>query len=57
MNGANTRPVYKYLKEKGVLGNVAWNFAGKFIVDKTGNVLPVRSEKNLVEEILELAKK
>lgn len=32
-----TRPTYKFLKEKGVLGDVAWNFAGKFIVDKNGN--------------------
>ena len=37
VNGPNTRPTYKYLKEKGVLGDVAWNFAGKFLVDKEGN--------------------
>ena len=37
VNGPNTRPTYKYLKEQGVLGgDVAWNFAGKFIVDKDG---------------------
>mmetsp|Transcript_31718 Transcript_31718/g.45670 ORF Transcript_31718/g.45670 Transcript_31718/m.45670 type:complete len:181 (-) Transcript_31718:140-682(-) len=37
VNGANTRPTYKFLKEKGILGDVAWNFAGKFLVDKDGN--------------------
>jgi len=37
VNGPSTRPTYKFLKEKGVLGDVAWNFAGKFIVDKEGN--------------------
>lgn len=54
VNGPNTRPTYKYLKEKGVLSNVAWNFAGKFLVDKQGNVLPVKSEKSLEEDILKL---
>ena len=37
VNGANTRPTYKFLKEQGVLGDIAWNFAGKFLVDKEGN--------------------
>jgi glutathione peroxidase-family protein len=27
VNGPNTRPTYKFLKEKGILGDVAWNFA------------------------------
>ena len=37
VNGPNTRPTYKFLKEQGVLSDVAWNFAGKFLVDKEGN--------------------
>ncbi|RYG66780.1 hypothetical protein EON64_08965 [archaeon] len=37
VNGPNSRPTYRYLKSKGVLGDVAWNFAGKFIVDQEGN--------------------
>jgi len=37
VNGDNARPTYRYLREKGVLGNVSWNFAGKFVVDKEGN--------------------
>jgi glutathione peroxidase-family protein len=28
VNGPKTRPTYKFLKEKGILGDVAWNFAG-----------------------------
>lgn len=55
VNGPNTRPTYKYLKEQGVLGDIAWNFAGKFIVDKEGNVLPVKSEKDLEATIAKLA--
>ena len=55
VNGPKTRPTYKFLKEKGVLGDVAWNFAGKFIVDKSGNVLPVKSEKDLEATITKLA--
>eukprot|EP00596_Hydrurales_sp_CCMP1899_P007405 CAMPEP_0119041664 /NCGR_PEP_ID=MMETSP1177-20130426/12845_1 /TAXON_ID=2985 /ORGANISM="Ochromonas sp, Strain CCMP1899" /LENGTH=186 /DNA_ID=CAMNT_0007007881 /DNA_START=42 /DNA_END=602 /DNA_ORIENTATION=+ len=57
VNGANTRPTYKYLKEQGVLGDVSWNFAGKFLVDKQGNVLPVKSEKDIEATILALTQK
>jgi glutathione peroxidase-family protein len=57
VNGPNTRPTYKFLKEKGILGDVAWNFAGKFLVDKQGNVLPVKSEKDLEAQIIKLAEK
>ena len=42
VNGENTHPLYKYLKEnsKGVLGTEAikWNFT-KFLVDKNGKVV------------------
>jgi glutathione peroxidase len=42
VNGANTHPLYKYLKHeaKGLLGSEAikWNFT-KFLVDKTGKVV------------------
>jgi glutathione peroxidase len=41
VNGANTHPLYQYLKHeaKGLLGSEAikWNFT-KFLVDKDGNV-------------------
>jgi glutathione peroxidase len=42
VNGANTHPLYKYLKKeaKGLLGSesIKWNFT-KFLVDKDGNVV------------------
>jgi glutathione peroxidase-family protein len=44
VNGPNTRPTYKFLKEQKVLGEVGWNFAGKFIVDKKGNVMPASGD-------------
>jgi len=37
VNGGNTSPVWEYLKSK-FPGDVSWNFACKFIVDKDGNV-------------------
>ncbi len=42
VNGANTHPLYKFLKEaqKGIAGTAAikWNFT-KFLVDRAGNVV------------------
>ena len=35
VNGANTSPVWKWLKEQQP-GDVSWNFAAKFIIDKDG---------------------
>jgi glutathione peroxidase-family protein len=57
VNGPKTRATYKFLKEKGIIGDISWNFAGKFVVDKEGNVLPVKSEKDLEANIVALTKK
>lgn len=57
VNGPKTRPTYKFVKDKLTMGDIAWNFAGKFVVDKTGNVLPVKNEKNLIADIEALTKK
>lgn len=42
VNGANTHPLYKYLKQeaKGLLGSqsIKWNFT-KFLIDKNGKVI------------------
>lgn len=57
VNGPFTRPTYEYVKPQIKMGDIAWNFAGKFIVDKSGNVLPVKSEKDLEQVILDLAAK
>lgn len=60
VNGENTHPLYKYLKEKepGFLGTelIKWNFT-KFLIDKNGNVLkryspstePSEIEKDIIE--------
>lgn len=42
VNGPNTDPVWKALKESGCPGcsaDVEWNFRGKFLVDKQGKVV------------------
>ena len=57
VNGPKTRPIYKYLKSKGILKDVAWNFAGKFIIDKEGNAQSVRDEKTIEADILALLSK
>ncbi|MFB1008111.1 MAG: glutathione peroxidase [Sulfurospirillum sp.] len=59
VNGENTHPLYKYLKEakKGLLGSEAikWNFT-KFLVDKNGTVInryaPATKPESLEVDIL-----
>jgi len=49
VNGANTHPVYKFLKAC-FPGDVTWNFSSKFLIDRNG--VPVaRFEKTSWEEI------
>ena len=58
VNGANTHPVYQYLKSsaKGLLGSegIKWNFT-KFLVDREGNVVdrfaPTTTPKQLEDKI------
>ena len=58
VNGANTHPVYRYLKgeARGVLGTEAikWNFT-KFLVDRQGRVVgryaPTTKPEQLVQDI------
>lgn len=56
VNGPQTRETYKFIKEELKMGDVAWNFAGKFIVDKNGRVMPVKREKYLIADIERLSK-
>jgi len=39
VNGSSTHPVWAYLKEATGSGDVKWNFAAKFVIDKEGNVV------------------
>jgi len=60
VNGPNTLPLYKYLKEKKgeLLGNdIKWNFA-KFLIDTNGNVVqrygPQTSPSSIEKDIVDL---
>lgn len=61
VNGADTHPIYKYLKSeaKGLMGSekIKWNFT-KFLVDKEGNVVkrfpPTAEPEKLAPEIEKL---
>ncbi|XP_047324083.1 probable phospholipid hydroperoxide glutathione peroxidase [Impatiens glandulifera] len=60
VNGANTSPIYKFLKSSkgGFLGDdIKWNFS-KFLVDKDGNVVnryaPTTSPLSIEKDIKEL---
>mmetsp|Transcript_4398 Transcript_4398/g.5918 ORF Transcript_4398/g.5918 Transcript_4398/m.5918 type:complete len:97 (+) Transcript_4398:203-493(+) len=46
VNGPSTHPVWQYLKSAcgSCGGDVSWNFAAKFIVDKNGSVVERNSE-------------
>ena len=63
VNGENTHPLYKFLKEssKGILGSesIKWNFT-KFLVDKNGNVVkryaPSTTPKEIEADIINLLK-
>lgn len=53
VNGKNTEPLYKYLKDntKGVLNNaIKWNFT-KFLIDHKGNVVERYAPQVTPEEI------
>ena len=58
VNGANTHPLYKYLKSeaKGLLGSesIKWNFT-KFLVDKNGKVVkryaPTDTPESIEKEV------
>jgi len=53
VNGPNTHPVWKWAKETAGGGDVSWNFAAKFIIDKEGKMVerngdsPMASEKKI----------
>lgn len=61
VNGDNTHPLYKYLKEEapGLLGTkkIKWNFT-KFLIDKTGTKItrfaPTTTPNDLEEELLKI---
>mmetsp|Transcript_29288 Transcript_29288/g.29654 ORF Transcript_29288/g.29654 Transcript_29288/m.29654 type:complete len:152 (-) Transcript_29288:133-588(-) len=54
VNGPNTRPTYNFLKSTAGMPEVRWNFAGKFLVDKTGNISVLDDYNQIESEILRL---
>ena len=44
VNGPNTSPVWAFLKKETKSGDVTWNFAAKFIIDKNGAVVERNSD-------------
>lgn len=60
VNGANTAPIYKFLKSNkgGLFGDsIKWNFS-KFLVDKDGNVVdryaPTTSPLSIEKDVKKL---
>lgn len=54
VNGENTHPIYKYLKNRlpGVFGkNIKWNFA-KFLIDRNGKPVKRFSPTTIPEELV-----
>ena len=51
VNGENTRPTYQYIKTATGMPTVRWNFAGKFLVDKSGTPHLIADEKNIETDI------
>lgn len=54
VNGPDTRPVYQTVRALTGLGKVKWNFMGKFIVDKQGNVTLPASDEEVVSTVQSL---
>lgn len=50
VNGSNTHPVYKFLKTC-FPGDIAWNFRGKFLVNRAGVPIARFEEKESWENI------
>ena len=55
VNGPNASMVFKYLKSQADIGNIGWNFATYFVVDKVGGVT-THSGLNDWEDFMELRK-
>ena len=51
VEGFETGQVFRYLKQKTGKTSIAWNFDGKFVVDRDGKVLAIPSNENVVEFI------
>ena len=51
VNGDNSRPTYQALRAIAGLGKVKWNFMGRFVVDKTGNIILPPTDEAVLETV------
>jgi len=54
VNGSKTRPAFRFLKNAAGVSSIGWNFDGKFLIGKTGEVFHVTDNKDLEGMIKEL---
>jgi len=54
VNGPNTRPAFKFLKQYKENRDVGWNFEGKFLIDRSGKVIvPGQNVEAEIKALLE----
>ena len=54
VNGRLARPVFRFLKHAAGVASIGWNFDGKFLVSKTGEVFHVSDNRDIESMIKEL---
>jgi len=57
VNGAKARTTFRYLKNASGVSSISWNFDGKFLVGKNGEVFHVTDNKDLEAMVKELLHK
>ena len=51
VEGFETGQVFRYLKQKSGKTQIAWNFDGKFVVNRDGSVVAIPKNQDVVEFI------
>jgi len=55
VNGPSTRIAFRYLKHATAKSYISWNFDGKFLIDRNGNVHTVNSDvQSQIRELLDV---
>lgn len=54
VNGPGTRPLFSFLKGVTGTNNIDWNFDGKYLVSRTGQVIKVEQHMNVEAEVRKL---
>lgn len=53
VKGKNMHPAWKIMKEESGAPDPGWNFAGKFVIGKNGDIKSVASGMNVVDLVEE----